>query len=69
MAAGIAMAVLITEVTKPRRSDVLKAVMMVWFWTSRVYHRKLKPSMGKLANSKGLNERMMTTTMGANMVI
>jgi hypothetical protein len=50
-------------------SDVLKAVTMDWFCASRTYHRKLNPSMGKLANSIGLNERIMTTTMGANMVI
>jgi hypothetical protein len=68
MAAGTAMAVLITEVINPRMSDVLNAVRILWFWASRTYHRKLNPSIGKLANSIGLNERIMTTTMGANML-
>jgi hypothetical protein len=67
MAAGMPTLILMMDVTKPSKSEVLKAEMIGPLWANLMYHLKLTPFMGKLPNISGLNERMITTTTGANM--
>ncbi len=67
MAARIPTAVLIRAAIEPRIREFLKALMILSFWASLRYHLRLKPFIGKVPNCSGLNERMITTTMGANM--
>jgi hypothetical protein len=69
IAARIPNIVLIMADRKPRTKEFLKATIIGSFWASFAYHLRLKPFIGKEPNCSGLNDKMITTPMGANIQI